>query len=145
MPDQTGGALAPHVTRAGREDDRTGQSDGALRISGVSADNSPATIMWMGKVSNEPGHRSVPHHHGEAETTGYLLKGHARIYFGEGYAEWVDMTAGDFVFVPPMMPHVEANMSTDEELVWVTARTPGNIVVNFEDVDDADLEGFARA
>jgi uncharacterized RmlC-like cupin family protein len=145
MTDHASGALAPHVTRAGDEDDRTGQSGGALRISGVSAENSPATRMWMGKVSNEPGHRSLPHHHGEAETCGYLLKGHARIYFGDGYAEWVDMTAGDFVFVPPMMPHVEANMSTDDELVWLTARTPGNVVVNFEDVEDADLEGFARA
>ena len=40
------------------------------------------------------------------------------------------MAEGDFVFVPPHMPHVEANMSTTDELVWVTCRTPDNIVVN---------------
>jgi hypothetical protein len=43
------------------------------------------------------------------------------------------------------MPHVEANMSTTEELVWLTTRTPENIVVNLPEVDDATLEGYRRA
>ena len=55
------------------------------------------------------------------------------------------MAEGDFVFVPPYMPHVEANMSTTEELVWLTTRTPDNIVVNLDEVDDSALEGFRRA
>jgi hypothetical protein len=42
------------------------------------------------------------------------------------------------------MPHVEANMSTTEELVWLTARTPDNIVVNLPDVDDSTLAGYRR-
>ena len=54
------------------------------------------------------------------------------------------MTAGDWVFVPPFMPHVEANMSVTDELVWLTTRTPDNIVVNLDDVDDATLDGFRR-
>jgi uncharacterized RmlC-like cupin family protein len=74
-----------------------------------------------------------------------VLRGKGRIYFGEGFAEWVDMNAGDWVFVPPFMPHVEANMSVTEELVWLTARTPDNLVVDLPDVDDATLEGFRRA
>jgi uncharacterized RmlC-like cupin family protein len=138
-------SVKPIVTRKNQESHRTGQSDGALRISGVSPQHTPATRIWYGKVSNEPGFRSPPHHHGEAETGGYLLKGHGRIYFGENYSEFVDMTEGDFVFVPPHMPHVEANMSVTEELVWVTCRTPDNIVVNLPDVPDASLDGFRRA
>ena len=110
-------SVKPIVTRKNQESHQTGQSDGALRISGVSPQHTPATKIWYGKVSNEPGFRSPPHHHGEAETGGYLLKGRGRIYFGENYSEWVDMTEGDFVFVPPHMPHVEANMSVTEELV----------------------------
>ncbi|MBD8909012.1 cupin domain-containing protein [Methylorubrum zatmanii] len=137
--------VKPVVTRAGEEDTRTGQSGGALRISGVSPQHTPATRIWYGKVSNKPGYRSLPHHHGEAETGGYVLKGKARIYFGPDYAEFVDMKEGDFVFVPPFMPHVEVNMSTTEELVWLTARTPENIVVNLDDVPDASLAGFVRA
>ncbi len=137
--------IRPVVTRQNEEDRGTGQSGGAIRISGVSPQHTPATKIWYGKVSNEPGFRSLPHHHGEAETGGYLLKGHGRIYFGENYAEWVDMTEGDFVFVPPQMIHVEANMSTTDELVWVTCRTPDNIVVNFDDVEDSVLDGFRRA
>jgi uncharacterized RmlC-like cupin family protein len=115
-----------------------------VRISGVSPQHTPATRIWYGKVSNEPGFRSLPHHHGEAETGGYLYKGRGRIYFGENYSEWIEMTEGDFVFVPPHMPHVEANMSTTEDLVWITCRTPDNIVVNLDDVDDTLLEGYRR-
>lgn len=128
--------IKPVVIKAGSETAETGQSDGAVRIAGISSDRTPSTKIWLGKVSNEPGHRSVPHHHGDAETAGYVLKGRARIYYGEGYREIVDLEEGDFVFVPPRMPHIEANLSNDAELVWLTARSPDNIVVNLEDVDD---------
>ncbi|WP_158811790.1 cupin domain-containing protein [Beijerinckia sp. L45] len=136
--------VRPVVTRAGHEDTQTGQSGGAVRVSGVSRQHTPATRIWYGKVSNLPGYRSPPHHHGEAETGGYVLRGTARIYFGPDYAEFLDMSEGDFVFVPPFMPHVEANMSLTEDLVWITARTPDNIVVNLDDVPDSTLAGFVR-
>ena len=137
--------VRPVVTRRGEEVTRTGQSHGAVRVSGVSPQHTPATKLWFGKVSNEPGFRSPPHHHGEAETGGYVLTGVARVYFGENYAEYIDMAEGDFVFIPPFMLHVEANMSITDELVWMTTRTPDNIVVNFDDVEDATLPGYRRA
>lgn len=145
IADQLTGQVVPVVTRKGAEHRDTGQSGGAVRISGVSPQHTPATKIWYGQVSNEPGYRSFPHHHGEAETGGYVLRGHGRIYFGEDYKEFIDMTEGDWVFVPPYMPHVEANMSITEELVWLTARTPENIVVNLDDVDDSVLAGYRRA
>ena len=135
----------PVVTRKGEEDKATGQSGGCVRVSGVGPHHTPATKIWFGRVSNEPGYRSYPHHHGDAETGGYVLKGHGRIYYGKDYRQYVDMTEGDFVFVPPLMPHVEVNMSTVDDLVWLTCRTPDNIVVNLPDVDDAALEGYRRA
>ncbi|MCP3803313.1 cupin domain-containing protein [Allokutzneria sp. A3M-2-11 16] len=135
----------PVVTRRGQEHGDTGQSGGAVRVSGVSPQHTPATRIWFGRVSNEPGYRSLPHHHGEAETGGYVLTGTARIYFGESYEQYLDMAEGDFVFVPPYMPHVEANMSTTEELVWLTCRTPDNIVVNLPEVEDSTLAGYRRA
>lgn len=145
MSDKTdANKVVPVVTRRGHEFEDTGQSGGAHRVSGVSIQHTPATKIWFGKVSNLPGYRSLPHHHGEAETGGYVLKGHGRIYFGENYSEFEDMVEGDFVFVPPFMPHVEANMSVTEDLVWLTTRTPDNIVVNLEEVDDSTLSGFRR-
>jgi uncharacterized RmlC-like cupin family protein len=145
MSDTSATEVAPIVTRGGNESTETGQSGGAVRISGVSPQHTPATKIWYGKVSNEPGFRSLPHHHGEAETGGYLFQGHGRIYYGEDYEQFVDMVAGDFVFVPPMMMHVEANMSTTEDLVWITCRTPDNIVVNFDDIPDEMLADYRRA
>ena len=49
------------------------------------------------------------------------------------------MEEGDWVFVPPFMPHVECNLYRNKPLIWMTTRTPENIVVNLPDVDDADL------
>ncbi|MCY7287376.1 MAG: cupin domain-containing protein [Cryobacterium sp.] len=137
--------IVPVVTRQGHEYGDTGQSGGAHRVSGVSIQHTPATKIWFGKVTNLPGYRSLPHHHGEAETGGYVLKGLGRIYFGENYSEFIDMSEGDFVFVPPFMPHVEVNMSTTEDLVWLTTRTPDNIVINLADVDDSSLAGYRRS
>ena len=121
----------------------TGQSSGATRVSGVSIQHTPATRLWFGKVHNDPGYRSVSHHHGEAETGGYVLSGRAHIYFGERFEDYLDMETGDWVFVPPFMPHVECNRSRTEPLVWLTTRTPENIVVNLPQVDDADLPDWA--
>ena len=137
--------VVPVVTRSGELDGSTLQSGECVRRSGVSPQHTPATKIWFGRVSNEPGHRSPPHHHEECETGGYVLKGHGRIYFGEDYKEFIDMYEGDFVFVPPYMPHVEVNMSTTEELVWLTCRTPDNLVTNLADVPDSALEGYRRA
>ena len=133
------------VTRSGGEHTGTSQSGGLALVTGVGPQHTPAKRLWFGKASNKPGFRSLPHHHGEAETGAYVLSGRARVYFGENYQEFVDLAQGDFMFVPPFLPHLEANMSTTEELWWLACRTPENIVVNLPDVDDASLEGYRRA
>jgi uncharacterized RmlC-like cupin family protein len=135
----------PIVTRKGAESGATAHSGGLALMTGVGPKITSATRLWFGKASNAPGFRSLPHHHGEAETGAYLLSGSARIYFGVDYQEFVEMSAGDFMFVPPFLPHLEANMSTTEELWWLACRTPENIVVNLPDVDDALLKGYRRA
>lgn len=100
----------------------------------------------MPELNTAPVVTKSGHEYGDTGQSGgaHRLAGTARIYFGEGYSQWLDLSAGDFVFVPPFLPHVEANMSTTEELVWLTARTPDNIVVNLPEVDDATLEGYSR-
>ena len=134
----SGQASATAVITVVRKDQlsaETGQSAAAVRWSGVDRALTGAQRIWFGRVHNEPGTWSLPHHHGEAETGGFLFSGHGRIYFGEGYREFVDLEAGDFVFVPPYLPHIEGNRSDTEPLEWLTCRTPDNIVVNLEDVE----------
>jgi uncharacterized RmlC-like cupin family protein len=119
-----------------------GQTKNAVRISGVSAQNSQVEGLWFGKVHTGPGEVSDPHHHGEAETGGYVLQGRAFIRSGDGYRDIVYLEAGDFIYVPPFLPHIEGNASKTEELVWLTTRTPENIVVNLslDDVSDVDID-----
>ena len=137
------GLVVPVVTRAGSEPGDTGQSAGARRISGVSIQHTPATKLWFGQVHNLAGYRSVPHHHGEAETGGFVLSGRARIYFGEKFEDYYDFGEGDWVFVPPFMPHIECNLDRGNPLTWMTCRTPENIVVNLPDVPDDQLRDWS--
>lgn len=119
-----------------------GQTKNAVRLSGVSVQNAQVEGLWFGKVHTGPGEVSDPHHHGEAETGGYVLQGRGFIRSGDGYRDIVYLEAGDFVYVPPFLPHIEGNASKTEELVWLTTRTPENIVVNLslDDVSDIDVD-----
>jgi uncharacterized RmlC-like cupin family protein len=116
-----------------------GQTQNARRYSGVSVENTEVEGLWYGKVVTGPREASDPHHHGEAETGGYILKGNGYIRFGERYEEVVYMSEGDFVYVPPFVPHIEGNLSNSEDLIWLTTRSPDNIVVNLTDQDVADI------
>lgn len=113
--------------------DVTAQTAGANRRAGVSNTNTDASRIWLGKVHTPAGYASGKHHHGDAETAGYVLKGRAFIVYGEKYEHRVELEEGDFIFVPPHVPHIEGNLSDTDELIWMTARTPDNIVINLDD------------
>jgi uncharacterized RmlC-like cupin family protein len=125
------------VVRAKELDPNTNQTDNLPRRTGVDAPN-----LWMGKVTGAPKGDSGAHHHGDAETAGYILSGHTRILYGEGFRQYVDLGPGDFIYVPPYVPHIERNL-TDEPVVFITARNPGNIVVNLGTQDEIE-EAFRR-
>jgi uncharacterized RmlC-like cupin family protein len=90
--------------------------------------------LWMGQTHVQPGTRSSDHHHGEAETAIYVLSGSPEFVFLDdrsGEEVRIRAKAGDYVFVPPFMPHREENNDPDEEAVVVLARsTQEAIVVN---------------
>ena len=129
----------PSITliRATDVNEQTAQTGNVKRLVGVGDFLPGADRIWMGRVRNTPGQWSSAHHHGEAQTAGFLLSGRARIYFGDDYLQFVDMEPGDFCWVPPYVPHVEGNLSETEPCEFLTARTPGNIVVNLE------VDGYA--
>lgn len=117
-----------------------GQTSKARRYSGVAVENTEVENLWFGRVHTGVGEHSDPHHHGEAETGGYVLQGRGYIRFGARYEEVLYFDEGDFVYVPPFVPHIEGNASRTRELIWLTTRTPDNIVVNLTDQDVAELE-----
>lgn len=116
-----------------------GQSANARRYSGVSKENSDAENLWFGKIYTGPGEFSEPHHHAEAETGGHVIKGAAYVRWGEEMENIIYVNEGDFVYVPPYVPHIEGNLSRSEEVVWLTARSPDNIVVNLPNQVIADI------
>lgn len=117
-----------------------GQTSRARRYSGVSVENTDVSGLWFGRVHTGVGEHSDPHHHGEAETGGFVFQGRGYIRFGERYSEIMYFEEGDFVYVPPFVPHIEGNASRSQELIWLTTRNPDNIVVNLTDQDVSDLE-----
>lgn len=68
------------------------------------------------------------------------MQGSGYIRFGERYTEVIYFEEGDFVYVPPFVPHIEGNVSRSKELIWLTTRNPDNIVVNLVDEDVANIE-----
>ena len=109
--------------------DTTAQTPGMIRNPGIDNNTAGAKKIWLGKVECVPNTMGPPHHHGEAETAAYVLSGHIRVYFGDDFNEYVDAGPGDYLFVPPHLPHIEGNV-TDEPAEAVRTRSPDNIVVN---------------
>jgi uncharacterized RmlC-like cupin family protein len=122
---------APHVVRGPGSAGSTLQTRAMERLPGITRE-SGASKVWLGLVSGAPNETGPPHHHGEAETALYLLSGHVRVYYGEGFEEHVEAGPGDFLFVPAHIHHIEAN-PYDKPFQGVLARAPDNIVVNLAD------------
>jgi uncharacterized RmlC-like cupin family protein len=88
--------------------------------------------LWMGETHVSPDTASGDHHHGEAETAIYVVSGHPVFVFADGEREVrIEAGPGEYVFVPPYVPHREENPSGNDEAVVVIARsTQEAIVVN---------------
>jgi uncharacterized RmlC-like cupin family protein len=102
------------------------------RFEAISGKTVGSAKLWMGRTHVAPTTNSGDHHHGEAETAIYVVSGHPVFVFAEGDAEVrLETAAGDYIFVPPYVPHREENPAIDEEAVVVIARsTQEGIVVN---------------
>jgi uncharacterized RmlC-like cupin family protein len=99
-------------------------ASGAMLREGAIADQTVgAQKIWLGYVELGPGLVSAVHHHGEAESGIYIISGHARFCSGQQLDNPQDARAGDFVWVPPHLVHVEMNMSMGEPVRMVVARS----------------------
>ena len=100
-----------------------------LREAAISRGLVGAQEIWLGYVELRPGTWSAVHHHGEAESAIYIVSGRARFFVGDQLQDIQDAEAGDFVWVPPYVVHVEMNRSDTEPLRTVVARSTQETLV----------------
>ncbi|RBY85433.1 cupin [Blastococcus sp. TF02A-26] len=88
--------------------------------------------MWAGHVTTGAGVASGWHHHGEHESTIYVVSGALRMEFGPGGEDVLEATAGDFLYVPPHAVHRELNPGATESTLVVVRAGSGEAVVNVD-------------
>lgn len=121
------------IVRAGDLDTNTPQTPGMARAAAITHATAGANKLWAGTVVVQPDAKTGAHHHGELETVLYIVKGRARFRWGEKL-EYVDEAGpGDFIYVPPFVPHQEINATPDEPVEAVVVRSGQEpIVVNLD-------------
>ncbi|MQF48801.1 cupin domain-containing protein [SAR202 cluster bacterium AC-647-N09_OGT_505m] len=114
----------------------TSQTPGMVRQAGIAPEVCASRGLWIGFVSTPPG-PSGAHHHGDAESGIYILRGRVRMHFGNMLQRSLIAEAGDFLYVPPHTVHVEENLSTTETAELIVARNSADfMVVNVSDPRD---------
>ena len=108
-----------------------GQNAAMERVIAVSRDTVGSAGLYSSIVTTAPRGRTEVHHHGECETSIYILHGRARFYSGDGLSDVVDADEGDFVYVPAYQIHVEENASETEDLVVLLSRNCSGSVVHY--------------
>ena len=121
------------IIRGGELNSKTPQTPGMTRAEAISRASAGAQKLWAGTVVVHPNAKTGPHHHGELETVIYIVRGRARFRWGERL-EFVDEAGpGDFVYVPPYVPHQELNARKDEPVEAVIVRSGQEpVVVNLD-------------
>src|SRR6266849_10013262 len=121
------------IVPAGDLDSNTPQTPGMTRAAAITHARTGADKLWAGTVVVQPAARTAAHHHGELETVLYIVRGRARFRWGENL-EFVDEAGpGDFIYVPPFVPHQEINARPDEPVEVVVVRSGQEpIVVNLD-------------
>ncbi len=89
---------------------------------GISGETVGATGLSMHIVVIPPGARAEPHVHVGYETGIYVLQGRVCTRWGQLLEHEVVSEAGDFLFVPPGVPHEAINLSSTEPARAVVAR-----------------------
>jgi uncharacterized RmlC-like cupin family protein len=127
------------VIKGDRLDPNTAQTPGMFRQAAINHARVGAQKIWAGTVSIQPNAKTGVHHHGELESVIYIVRGKARMRWGDHLEYVAEAGPGDFIFVPPFVPHQEINASTDEPLECVLVRSDNEaVVVNITDVDSVE-------
>ena len=116
-------------------DPNTAQTPGMDRAAVINLARVGAQKIWAGTVKIHANAKTGAHHHGHLESVIYVLKGRARMRWGDHLEYVAEAGPGDFIFVPPYVPHQEINASTDETLECVLVRSDNEAVVVNLDIE----------
>jgi len=120
--------MAAGVRRISPEERAEGApTPGMTREEAIATDH-----MWAGLARTGAGTASGWHHHGDYESTIYVLAGALRMEFGPSGTEIIDAGPGDFLYVAPGAVHRESNPSGDELEIVVVRSGSGEPVTNVE-------------
>jgi uncharacterized RmlC-like cupin family protein len=126
------------VIPANTLDSSTAQTPGMQRAAAITSARTHglATKLWAGTVKINPNAKTGAHHHGHLESVIYVVAGKARMRWGEKLEFVAEAGPGDFIFVPPYVPHQEINALEGEVLDCVLVRSDGEAVaINLPDLE----------
>ena len=119
-------------------DTNTAQTPGMNRAAAINFARVGAQKIWAGTVHIHPDAKTGVHHHGALESVIDVLRGRARMRWGEKLEFVAEAGPGDFIFVPPYVPHQEINASVDETLRCVLVRSDNEAVAINLDIEPAE-------
>ena len=121
------------IVHSGELDLNTPQTAGMTRAAAITHARTGASKLWAGTVIVQPNAKTGAHHHGEVETVLYIVKGRARMRWGDKLEFVEEAGPGDFIYVPPFVPHQEINAKRDEPVEAVIVRSGQEpVVVNLD-------------
>jgi uncharacterized RmlC-like cupin family protein len=135
------------VIKGDQMDDSTPQTPGMYRQAAINAARVGSQKIWAGTVSIEAKAKTGAHHHGPLESVIYVVKGKARLRWGEELEYVAEAGPGEFIYVPPYVPHQEINADDDSKLECVLVRSDNEAVVvnlpHIKAVEEPEVSSFA--
>jgi len=126
------------VVASDQLDANTAQTPGMDRKAAINFARVGAQKLWAGTVHIHANAKTGAHHHGALESVIYVLRGRARMRWGERLEFTAEAGPGDFIYVPPYVPHQEINASRTETLECVLVRSSGEAVAINLAIDAAE-------
>ena len=126
------------VVKGSELDTNTPQTQGMNRAAAITHARCGAEKLWAGTVVIHPRAKTGAHHHGPVESVIYVVSGRARMRWGDQLEFTAEAGPGDFIYVPPFVPHQEINASDTEPLSCVLCRSGQEPVVVNLDVAPAE-------
>lgn len=120
-------------------DDNVPSTPGMDRRAAINFARTGAQKLWAGTVTIDANAKTGAHHHGHLESVIYVVKGKARMRWGESLEFCAEASPGDFIYVPPYVPHQEINASKTEPLECVLCRSDGEAIAINIDIETSEI------
>jgi uncharacterized RmlC-like cupin family protein len=132
------------VIRSDQLDSNTAQTPGMKRRAAVTSQLTGASKLWAGTVTIDPRAKTGAHHHGDLESVIYVVEGLARLRWGDKLEFVAEAGPGDFIYIPPFVPHQEINARDDLTLHCVLSRSGQQGLVYNLDIDAVEAPELIR-